>query len=570
MPVPLGQVVGDVTIIGNDEIERGGYGDLATLLSREGGLEFDRNGGPGTATGVFTRGAPSRFTAVLIDGVRVDSQNLQGGATWSNLPLSSVDHIEIVRGPSSALYGSDAVAGVVQIFTKKGQGKPSVELSGGLASRGTRNAAASIRGSDQQWDYALSMSTESGGGHQSSIVNPSNANFNADPDPYRLRGWSARLGWDVTKGHRLELTSNQQQARASYDDGAAPTVAPLSVQLLDTLGVKWQANWSEALEGVYSIGQSRERLEFVGDYPFNTTTDLRTATVLHRFKLNAHNDVQALLERREDALINSQELSPERAIRSQNAASLAYDWHDQGRVLQAKVRQDQDSNFGRYTTGALAGALQIDSSLRLRSSYGTGFRAPTLYERLNVWGGNPDLTPEESRSFELGADFKRAGQFASATWFSSHVNNLIDWETSRYENVGKAKLQGLSIQFGDDSGSVRWKASFDNQSAKNAQTDLWLVRRARNRAGLQLDTDVAGWTIGGRVAAVGARFDDVANQNRLGGYALFDGWAQRNLGGGWSVLLRLDNALDHRYQLAKDYSTPGRTGFIGLKWTPAI
>lgn len=568
MPTAASRVLGDITVITSQEIERHGYGDLATILSQEGGLEFDRNGGPGTATGVFTRGAPSRFTAVLIDGVRVDSQNLQGGAPWANLPVGAIERIEIVKGPASALYGSNAVAGVVQIFTKQGKGAPVLDLGVGFASRGVHRMSAGIVGGVDQWDYAFSGSAESGG-NQSAITKPSNSDYNSDSDPYKNAGWRAKLGWQPVKGHRVEVTGVHQKSEAHYDDGATPVISPRTRQTLDTAGANWVAEWLPSFDASYSLSQSREKTEGVADWAYATTTDVQVLTAQHRWKVDQRQSVQAILEHREDRLFNADELPGGKGRRSQDAGSIAYDWHGERASAQFKVRQDTDSDFGGVATGVMAAAFKVDADWRVHTSFGTGFRAPTLYERLNLWGGNTALVPEKSRTSEVGTDYRIGTVAASATYFDSVISNLIDWD-SGYVNVGRAQLRGLSLNLSDESGAVRWRATADLQSAKNDLTDKYLVRRARERVAFQAETDLMGWTLGGRVRGVGKRFDDQANQQKLGGYALFDGWAQRKLATNCTLLVRLDNAFDHHYELAKDYSVPLRTLFVGIRWTPSL
>ncbi|MEP6557977.1 MAG: TonB-dependent receptor plug domain-containing protein, partial [Burkholderiales bacterium] len=160
-PQPLAEVLADVSVIDNATIERSGARGVADLLGRLPGIEFARNGGPGTATSVFLRGAESRHTLVYVDGVRIDSQ-ATGGATWETIPLALVDRIEVLRGSAAAIYGSDAIGGVVQIFTKKGEGVPKPFISIGGGTYRTAQVEAGVSGGTDRIDYAIS------GAHQRS------------------------------------------------------------------------------------------------------------------------------------------------------------------------------------------------------------------------------------------------------------------------------------------------------------------------------------------------------------------------------------------------------------------
>ena len=171
---PLSDLVADVSIIDSETIQRSGAVGVADILARVPGIQITRNGGPGSNASVYVRGGETRFTAVYIDGVRVDSQST-GGATWEQIPLSQIDRIEVLRGPAAAVYGSDAVSGVIQLFTKKGEGKPAPYVGVGFGNRGTYTAEAGVSGAAGAFDYSLGMTHERSDG------------FNARPIPTDAR-----------------------------------------------------------------------------------------------------------------------------------------------------------------------------------------------------------------------------------------------------------------------------------------------------------------------------------------------------------------------------------------------
>ncbi|HEY8879632.1 MAG TPA: TonB-dependent receptor plug domain-containing protein, partial [Roseateles sp.] len=214
-PQKLSDVLADMTVLTRDDIERQAFGSLADLLRRQVGFEMVRNGGAGANTSLFVRGADTRHTAVLIDGVRIDSQ-ASSGASWNAIPLAQVERVEIVRGPASALYGSDAIGGVVQIFTRKGEGKPVVDFGIGGGNRGLAKADASVSGRSGIVDYALSAAGESSNGFNARPA-PANATFTPDDDGYQSRNASLRLGVQLAAEHRLEVSALTSHVNAEYD-----------------------------------------------------------------------------------------------------------------------------------------------------------------------------------------------------------------------------------------------------------------------------------------------------------------------------------------------------------------
>jgi vitamin B12 transporter len=569
VPTTLSEVLADVTVISRQEIERQGAGDLATLLSRQAGFEFDRNGGPGSSTGMFLRGANSRFTAVLIDGVRVDSQNLQGGASWNALPLSTVDRIEIVRGAASTVYGSDAVAGVVQIFTKQGRDKPvAVDLGMAVGSPNTTKWDANLSGAGNGLDYAASVTQERSTG-SSAVTNPASSHYNADKDGYRLSQWAARLGWQVVDGHRVEVSSTQNRTRVQFDDGVA--LDPRSYSTVATQQASWRALWTPALRGTYVLAESTDKVSIDHpDYAFDVSTRVRTVSAQHDLQLGEHG-FHALFERRQDQLTEDYLTEPS-VRRSQNGVGLGYDWKRGGHALQVKWRQEADSEFGCHDTGSVAAGWALSSQWHLRGSLASAFRAPSSFERFASAEGNAALKPESSRHAEVSLAWKQGVTQASATVYRNRINNLIDYDfvSGTYLNVGEADLQGLELAAQTHWEGWRLNGSVDVQDPRNAVLDKQLVRRAREHAFLQVERDVAGWTVGSQWKLSGHRYDDPDNTKRLGGYGVLNFFAQHQIDKQWNVLLKVDNVFDKAYETALNYRMTGVSGLIAVRYTPAF
>ena len=583
VPTPLPHVLSDTTVLARAELERQRGATVAEVLRRVGGLQMSNNGGRASTSSLFMRGADSRHVAVMVDGVRVDTQSGAGGATWEALPLEQIERIEIVRGPASAVYGSDAIAGVVQVFTRKGRpGAPRLNVGASLGTQGTRAADASVSGGTETLDYAFSAGAERSNGFNA-VTDTASFYYRPDRDGYTKRSASGRMGYALNVDHRLEVSALHSKVRAQYDgfnDGTDPD--DISRHGVDTLQARWAAQWLPNWSSQVVLGQSKDHYDTTPS-PYRTDTRVRTVTWQNDVKHGPHR-LQATLERREDALDNPSLDGfslPIDASRHQNSVALGYGWHEgQGPVIQANLRHDRDSEFGGQTTGSLGVSVPMGGAWRAHATAGTGFRAPTLYQRFSEYG-QAALVPERSRNIEAGVAYADGASSAKATVFRTRLTQLIDYDPALggtgacaspfgcYDNVGStATLQGLSLKGGVDWQQVQFAANVDFLSARNNETGLVLARRARRTANVSVDTDLMQWQLGADWHLAASRFDRADNLKRLGGYGTLALRAQRPVGADWSVQVRADNVTDTDYQLAGGYATAPRSLFVGMRWAP--
>lgn len=559
-PQPLTDLVADISVVDRETIESSGATGLADLLGRLPGVEFSRNGGPGTTTGVFLRGAESRFTAVFIDGVRVDSQST-GGAPWEGIPLGLIDRIEVLRGPAGAVYGSDALGGVVQIFTKRGENGTAPYVGAGVGSHGTTKVEAGISGASGTVDYSLSLERDNSTGFNARTVSTQNP----DRDGYRSTAGHARVGVQLNAVHRLEGTLMVNDTNSGYDNGLGKD--DRSLHQMHALGLNWSAQWSSAYKTRLSITDSRDEYE-TRPSPYLSDTRLRGYYFQNEWRQGPHL-VTAALERREDRLENA----PIDAKRSQDAVALGYGYNAAGHTVQLNVRHDSDSEFGGKTTGSVAYGYAITPQWRATASVGTGFRAPTLYHRFSEYGV-ATLRPESSRNAEVALRYAQGSSTFSATLFRNRLTNLISFagpgtcasEFGCYANTARAEYQGVTFAGSHRLGDVTLHGSVDLQRPRDLDTGKQLARRAKRHATLGADTRWAGWTLGAEVQASARRFDTVANTNVLGGYTLLNLYASTRIARDTTLLARIDNVADKDYQLARTYATAGRTVYVGVKW----
>jgi vitamin B12 transporter len=564
---PLTDVVSDVSVIDRELIERSGASSLADVLSRLPGVELTRAGGPAATTSLYVRGAETRHTLLMIDGVRVDSQST-GGPAWQALPLDQIDRIEVLRGPAAAIYGSDAMGGVVQIFTRQGTGPAQPSVAVGVGSQGTRKLDASLSGAQGVVDYALALGSERSTGFNAQPA------ANPDKDGYRRTSGSARLGYRLGRDHKLEATWLGTQGDARYDAFNSKK-DDHALQDLSALGLNWTARWSGTYRTRVTLTEGRDRYETT---PSAYLTDTRLNTYLwhNEWKLGT-NTLTAALERREDRLTNAT-TTPTHTRRHQDALALGYGLKQGPHTLQMNLRRDNDSEFGGHTTGSAAYAFALTPQWRLTASAGTAFRAPTLYQRFSIYG-LPTLKPENATNLELGAKYAAGADTVSVVAYRNRVTNLITYVSGPgtcvngvgtfagcYGNTDKAQYTGVTLAGGTRLARVGLNASLDLQNPTDEVTGKLLARRAKRIAKLGAETTVQGWNLAADWLLAGERFNNAANNQRLGGYALVNLAASKDLSPGWSVLARVDNLANKAYQTTTGYAMAGRTLYVGLKW----
>jgi len=559
---PLADLVADVTLIDRETIENSGATGLADVLARVPGIEISRNGGPGTTTSVFLRGAETRFTAVFIDGIRVDSQST-GGAAWEVIPLGLIDRIEILRGPAGAVYGSDAIGGVVQIFTKKGEGAPKPYVGMGIGSLRSTHLEAAISGADGAIDYALGVQNETSLGFNARPI----ASANPDRDGYRSNSGYGRVGAQLNRDQRLEATLLGSNLNSGYD--ASLNQDDRNLHRLFAGGLNWLARWSDTYSTRVSVTESDDHYTTTPS-PYLTSTQVRNYLFFNEWKHGAASWTAAL-ERREDHLSNA----PIDRSRSQNAIALGYGLRWQAHTLQLNLRHDQDSEFGGHNTGSAAYGYAITPAWRATASVGTAFRAPTLYQRFSDYG-QANLQPESSHNMEAGLRYQQGGTQFGLVAYQNNVTNLINFGGAGpcvspygcYANTGRARYSGVTLSGEQRVGQVLLRSSLDVQNPQDLSTGKLLARRSRTHGTLAAETRVAQWSLAAEAQWSGPRYDNAANTVALGGYALYGLRASTELSPDWKLLLRGDNLADKRYQLANTYATAGRSLYVGLIWSP--
>ncbi|MBS1190838.1 MAG: TonB-dependent receptor [Rhodocyclaceae bacterium] len=564
------ELLSDTTVIGREEIEQAGQSSLEELLGRQPGVQFAANGGPGTNSSVFLRGAGSKHTLVLVDGLRLGSAT-SGDVPFSRIPLDQIERIEILRGPASSLYGADAIGGVIQIFTRRGDGdgQPRFNAHAGYGSYQTSDSGAGVSGGGDKFSYNLQAGYFSTRGF-SAIRNPANPSFNPDRDGYYNRNFSGNFTFAPVKGHEIGLNLLYSSGVSQYD--STPKAKQFSndeeVQVF-SLHTRNRLNslWTSTVRAGRSSDDSNNRADGVATSMFRTRQD----------QLSWQNDLklpigQALLAAeylKQDVSSTTAYPVTERIIRSLQAG-----WNgslDRHR-LQLNLRRDDNSQFGGKNTGSAGYGYQFTPEWRGHASYGTAFRAPSFNELYfpNTFGalyaGNPNLKPESARNREVGADWERGSHHVSVVYYRNKVKDIIVGYP--LQNVDHATLKGTTLGYDGHFGNWSAGLALDLQESRDDKTGKRLARRADEQFKTHLAYTTGAWQMGGEWQLVGRRYDDAANTKALAGYGLVNLFADYRIARDWSLFGRANNIFDKRYETVKDFGTPGANVFVGVRYAP--
>ncbi|CAN5368763.1 TonB-dependent vitamin B12 receptor [soil metagenome] len=565
--------IAEVTVIGRDEIDRSRGRSLADLLGRQAGIQMASNGGLGQASSVFIRGTESRHTLLLIDGIRYGSATI-GAPVLENIPLDQIDHIEIVRGPLSSLYGSEAVGGVIQIFTRRGNGdlRPSASITACTGRYG--QASASLGGGTQVWDYHIGASYQRDDDQSATRASVPFDSFNPDRDGFRQGSGTASFGYRFTPDWSARVNTLYSRGTVEYDDGV-----PFDGSRLNTRQRLTTAAATATLDGTvlpfwqvrFLVGQSRDTSETLqslfAEFGLSTFRSWQTqAAFENRFATPIGSLLAAYEFTKQEVSVEPGENYPVDS-RDLNAVIVGIDGSHAEHHWQASARRDHNSQFGNKENGSAGYGYDVMPWLRAGVSYGTSFVAPSFNQLYFPSFGNPDLRPEKGRSKEASLRFAQGPHEARLAWFENRIRGFI---TSGPDpvNIPHSRIDGVTASYTAKLDRFSVGGSVDVIDPKNQATDLQLPRRARRTLHLNADTTIVGVGVGAELSMVSRRYDDAANTLRMGGYSTLDLHASYPLSRDWLVAVRLDNVTDKQYETAYGYLPPGRRAFATLSWTP--
>ncbi|QHE86599.1 TonB-dependent receptor domain-containing protein [Hydrogenophaga sp. BPS33] len=561
------EVLSDVVLIDAEVIAQSTARSLSEVLSRRAGLQMSANGGRGKQSGLFVRGTETRHVLLLVDGVRVGSSTA-GSASWDNIPLSAIDRIEVLKGPASALYGSDAVGGVVQVFTKRGAKGFHPQASVTVGSFGHHEVTAGFSGGNDSLTYNLSVGSLREDGFSSTNPNVAFGNHNPDKDGFDQDSLSASLRWKLAPGWTTDLNFTQANATSQFDQGPG-TFDVRSEAVTRVAGWGLTRQWSADSRTQLRISRSDDKSDSfensVVPSVFNTT---QTQITLQHDWNTAIGNLLVGAESIKESVSGTQAYSVN--ARTTDAAFVGLTGQAGKHLWQANLRRDENSQFGGATTGFASYGYQLNPNWRPHIAYGTSFKAPsfnTLYYVSPFFNGNPSTQPERGKNREAGLTYTQGAHEVKLTRFDNRVRGFITLQPA-VANVPRVRIEGWSLTYTGSAGAWSWTTNLELLDARNLQNNRKLQRRADEVLSASLDHKLGAWTWGASVQLVAERFDDAANARRLPGFGTVDLHARYALNKDWSLALRLNNAGDKFYETAYGYNQPGRAAFLTLNWAP--
>ena len=565
------ETLGDVTVIGRDQIEQSTGKTLAELLGQQAGVQFWSSGGLGKASSVSLRGLEARHTLLLIDGVRYSSATV-GTPTWENIPLESIERIEIVRGPLSGLYGSDAVGGVIQIFTRRGKDG----LRGnGVASVGSKRfgqLGGGLSFGQGAFDGSLQVQRTENRGFSATNSRVPFGSYNADNDGFRQNSGNAQLGWKIGGDWRADARLLQSDGVTQYDDGpGADAKAKLRTQVASVnVGGPVTAIWQSNLRVARSTD---DYVTLATASPFSDLGKIATvqdqlawentvATPLGAAVVIVEQTKQKVSRPGAPFSVSDRDITGVAA--GLNGRAGAHHW-------QANVRHDSNSQFGSQTTGTAAYGFDITPAWRVGASYGTSFVVPNFNQLYFPNFGNPNLLPEEGKQSEVNIRWLGANQQARVAYFDSRIRGYIS-SGPLPTNIPRTRIDGVTASYDVRIANVTVAASVDHVNPRNDTSGSTnygklLPRRVKDSVKLGADVDLGAWRVGASMVAFSERFDNAANTTRLPGFATLDLRADWRLSKEWSVNVRLNNVTDKKYETVYGYNQPGREGYLTLRYS---
>jgi vitamin B12 transporter len=594
---PSRDVASDVTVIPASDISNAQQRMLSTALREVPALDVNQSGGLGGLTSVFIRGANSGQTLVLIDGVIVnDPISADRGFDFANLTTDNIDRVEVLRGPQSVLYGSDAIGGVINVITRRGQGDPHATFTLEGGSFATYRGSAAVSGGSGMVNYSFGASHAQSAGISSAASDLGNT----ERDGYRNDTFSGRIGVTPAPWFDVDVMARGTQSRADEDNGGGAGMDDpnrvLSVdQYLFRVAPRtmlFDGFWEQTLAfsvtsydthddnppdgqtgGAYSFSVFRSRLVVLD---WQNTLRIQDSQAL----------VVGLTFRQENGESSTASFDPVfgpfvSVLGDQSAwirsAYGEYRIHLWDRLTaSAGARVDDHKEFGTHGTyrGTAAYVLE-ETDTKLRSTIGTGFKAPSLFELYSSFG-NPDLKPEESMGWDVGFDQGIANRtvVASVSYFRNNFTNLIDFDSaaSKYFNTGRAGTSGVEAAVKIvPVKELEVRLSYTFTDTKDKDTGEELLRRARHKAAVRADYAVTEKLhVNGSYLYVGARqdlaFDPVtfvSSPVTLPDYALLNLAASYKVTEKISLFIRGDNVLNRRYQEVFGFGTPGAAVYGG-------
>ncbi len=572
MPQAIDKTIADTTVLTEQDIRNSGATDVETLLRSVAGVEIAQTGGLGSQSSIYMRGTNSNQVLVLLDGVRIDSATT-GATALEHIMLDDIERIEIVRGNASSLYGSEAIGGVIQLFTRKGHGAPSFNASAGVGNEGTRHLSAGFSGDVQGTSYSVNASRVKTDGV--SAMNPQiMTNANPNNNGYDNTTLDAQIRHEIDANHALTASVYSTRANTSFDSNyGLPTDINNMIENLDKYSLasddQLSSIWHSQFRIAQGVDDSHTYTNALQTSRFETRDN--QATWQNNFNISEGQRLSLAMENLNQAVIST--TSYTQTSRNVNSFLGSYIGEYGAHQVQLNMRQDRYSDFGIANTGLLGYGLSISKDWRATLSVGNAFKAPTFNDLFYPGYSNPNLLPERSVNREAGLHYASDGQRVDMVYFDNRIHDLIEFNALTYipYNVGLAQIKGQELMYAGDFGQTHLNANATFQNPLDETTGLQLVRRARYFGNFGVSRDFDALNLGAQIRYSGAR-QDVNFNTYPYSTVILPAYQLLNLTGRYRIDRHLDavgsigNVFNRNYSEVYGYNTPGRTLFVGLNY----
>ena len=566
-PQRVDESVSDVVVIDRAALEKFTGRTLPELLARTPGVQFSANGGLGKSSSVNIRGAEARHTILLIDGVRFGSATT-GTPSWDTVPVDMIERVEILKGPASALYGSEAVGGVVQVFLRKGTQGLGAYSSVTAGSRGYGQVTAGIHGSSGPLTYALGVQKTRESGFSATNAKVLFGNFNPDNDGFDQDSVNASVSYQLSPDWKVDAGLLAANSINHSDDGPGRDTQYRGMSRVARAGVEGDVlpGWKTMVRLSQSADSSRALVAAPSVFPSLFKTTQHQLTWQNEVDTRIGGVLAGIEQLTQKVDSTTAYTVSQRRITSYftglNGSAGAHSW-------QANLRRDDNSQFGGSTTGFGGYGFAINPQWRVNASYGSSFVAPSFNQLYFPGFGNVNLQPEHGRNTDLGVTWRDAGHSVKLVHFDNRIRGFIT-STTTPQNVPRARIDGYTLSYDGALGPLSFHASIDAMNPRNELTGKRLPRRSADLARVGADYAVGPWTFGGSVLRAGKSFDDTANTRLLGARTTADLSVDYAVNAQWKVQTKLNNVTNRQYETIYGYNQPGRAVYVTLAYRPKL
>lgn len=593
---PIREVASSITILTAEDIVEAQVNMVSDLLRTVPGVDVVQSGGPGKTVSVFLRGAGSHHTLVIIDGIEMnDPATASSSFDFAHLNVDDIQRIEILRGPQSVLYGSDALGGVINIITKHGIGKPKIELNSEVGAYKTFKESLLISGSKNDVDYTFNLSRKDVEGF-SSIKSD---NTNPEKDGYKNSYFSSNLGWQLSNNFYITLTGKYVDAKADIDKtfgnpddpnyitksklktlGSKLEVFPQNYKFRQSYGFYYSKHKSESIDEVddflpedkseFTTDGERIKLDWQNIYDISNDISFLAGIETENEKFSSINYSQSSFGEYVDIV----ETISNRTTGIYLLSSIDY---NNRLFVTVGARNDHHDRYGNQFTYRITSSYDINPiGFKLKGTIGTGFKSPSLFQLLHPLYGNPELKAENSNGWELGIEKNIFSNLLllGITYFSNDFEDIITYNPATFvnENITEAETNGIELFIAmrpDANSDVRF--DYNITDAIDLSDNSRLVRRPKHKASISLSRRFdEKLKANFRILYVGKRDDLDFNQFptakvKLNSYSITNIAVSYFVNSRMTINGHLENLFDKEYEEVLTFNSPGRSGYFGVR-----